>query len=126
MYRNFNEEPTRPYRALQVWQILISKASNRQLTTYKELQNIIEYGGAGVFAQILGHIMNYCEKNSLPPLTVLVTNSRTGAPGDGLTTTQDVDASREVVFNFSWFQVIPPTPAELAAAFNSAPHVNQP
>jgi hypothetical protein len=120
MYKTFDKERTRPYRALQLWQILIAKAANRQVATYGELERIVGYKGAGVFAQTLGHIMHYCQQNGLPPLTALVVKKTTGLPGHGLTTRENLDAGREEVFRCGWFRVIPPTPAQLGDAYAKA------
>lgn len=109
----FDDEPNRtwPHRAQQIWQILISYASNKQLVTYGELADIIGFGGAGVLAHPLGHIMNYCQKNELPPLTSIVINQESGAPGVGLTAIQEynsLDLARIDVFHYEWYKIIPP------------------
>jgi hypothetical protein len=44
MHRTFDQERTRPYRAWQLWQILIAKAANRQVATYGELGRICDRG----------------------------------------------------------------------------------
>ncbi|BAZ87656.1 hypothetical protein [Dolichospermum compactum] len=41
MHKTFNDNPTHPKRALQIWQILISKAANRQTLTYGMLAKTI-------------------------------------------------------------------------------------
>ena len=117
MYKTFDDNPTRPSRAQQLWQILVAKAANRQVTTYGELEKILGYKGAGVFAQTLGHIMYYCQEQGLPPLTAVVVKKKTGLPGKGLKTTNDADASREEVFGHQWFRVVPPSPRELSEAY---------
>ncbi len=117
MAQTFDAKPSRPYRALQIWQILISKAANRQVATYEELKKILGYKGAGVFAQTLGHIMYYCDQNGLPPLTALVVKKDKGVPGTGLTTPKDLNAQREEVFPYKWFRDIQPTPEELKQAY---------
>lgn len=71
-------------RAVQIWQVLTGLAHTRRTTTYKELAGILGYKGAGVLGRQLGHIMFLCDQNKLPPLTVLVVNSETGLPGEGL------------------------------------------
>jgi hypothetical protein len=115
MVKYFKDNPNRPDRALQVWQILIGKARNRQTMTYGMLAEMLDYGGAGVFAQILGHIMFYCQDVGLPPLTVLVVNEHTGLPGEGLTGA-DLNADREAVFDYDWYAIWPPTPDDLSEA----------
>lgn len=117
MVPKFDDERSRHYRALQIWQILISKAANRQVATYQELEKILGFKGAGVFAQILGHIMYYCDQNDLPPLTALVVKKDKGVPGAGLRTSKDINAQREEVFRYEWFRDIPPTPAQLKDAY---------
>lgn len=120
MYVSFAEKPTRPSRAQQLWQILVSKASNRQVTTYGELEKIVGYKGAGVFAQTLGHIAFYCQQDGLPPLTAIVVTKKTGLPGDGMPATKNLNSSREEVFRFEWFKVVPPTPSQLSDAYSKA------
>lgn len=119
MVRKFSDESNSPERALQVWQILIGKAHNRQTITYIDLAKIIGYNDARPVINLLHHLMNYCEQNGLPPLTAIVVNKGTGAPGKGLRTTTDVDADREEVFNFDWYMLVPPTPDQLRRAVNS-------
>ena len=117
MVRTFDYRPSHPKRALQVWQILISKATNRQTLTYIQLAHLLGFQGAGILAPILGHVMRYCKQHQLPPLTVLVVNQKSGLPGTGLTTPEDLHAEREQVFNFNWFKVYPPSPRELEASY---------
>ena len=56
---------------------------------------------AGTLAQPLGHLMHYCRRHGLPPLTVIMVNQKAGLPGQGLTTT-NLNADRETVFGFNW------------------------
>jgi putative restriction endonuclease len=116
MVRKFSDEPILPLRALQIWQILISAAHNRQILTYGMLAGMLGYEGAGVLAQPLGHIMYYCQQNKLPPLTILVVNQDTGLPGEGLTGA-DLNADRESAFRYDWYSIIPPTPEEFREAY---------
>jgi len=82
MIKKFDDNPVNASRAVQIWQILISKAHNRQTITYGILADLLGFKGAGVFAYKLNHIMNFCIQNNLPHLTVLVVNKETGKPGD--------------------------------------------
>ncbi len=116
MVNKFSDNPTHPLRALQIWQILIGTAKNRQILTYGILADMLGYKGAGVFAQPLGHIMYYCQQNELPPLTIIVVNQDTGIPGTGLTGA-DLSADRESVFRFDWYGLVPPTPEDLKMAY---------
>jgi hypothetical protein len=98
---------TRSERAMQVWQILISAAHNRQSLTYGQVAGHLEFEGAGVLSQILDQIMRYCRASKLPPLTCLVVNQESGLPGAGLTTVEDLPREREAVYRKNWFALSP-------------------
>ena len=116
MVRFFEDNATNATRALQIWQILIGKAHNRQTVTYGMLADMLGYRSAGIMSQMLGHIMYYCSKHGLPSLTALVVNQDTGVPGEGLTVA-DLNAEREAVFRYDWYSIVPPTHEELSAAY---------
>ena len=114
MIKHFDDNPSDESRALQVWLILIGKALNRQTVTYEILGNMLGFKGYGVFAGILDHIRIYCILNDLPPLTALVVNKKTGLPGEGLgLSDKDLNAARERIYNYDWYDIIPPTPDQL-------------
>ncbi len=92
----------RSARAMQIWQILISAAHNRQILTYTIVADLIGMG-SGTLAQTLDMIMRYCKRNNLPSLTSLVVNKNTGQPGEGLTTLVELNRDRERVFEYNWF-----------------------
>ena len=77
---------------------------------------------AGVLDKILGHIAFFCkdfEQNSLPPLTSIVVGKRRGTPGKEIPIDRsEVDELRERVYEFDWYNVIPPSLDELLSAFN--------
>lgn len=99
---------TRPERAIQIWQVLISLAHNRQTITYEKLSELIGMGNVAVaLTQPLELLMHYCTNNGLPPLTILVVQKHSGIPGQGLTTIEELNADREEVFNFEWLQLPP-------------------
>ncbi len=118
MVNYFDDDENRhwPERALQLWQILIGKAHNQQLVTYGELRDILGFGGAGVFAQPLGHIAYYCDREDLPPLTTVVIKEDTGEPGDGIPV-KNIHKNRMKVFAYDWYRMIPPTPDEFEEAW---------
>ena len=97
-------------RALQAWQYLIGKAAARQIVQYDELRMLMEYPTSNPLGRILGCIMHYCQQNKLPPLTILVVN-RSGVPGGGFTAEDQVNyhQTREDVFKFPWFRIVPPS-----------------
>lgn len=92
---------------MQVWQILIAAAHNRQTLTYGQVATHLEFDGAGVLSQILDRIMKYCDAKDWPALTCLVVNQVTGLPGDGLTTVTDLSMEREKVYQVNWFALYP-------------------
>jgi hypothetical protein len=97
-------------RAVQAWQYLIAKATNRQLVRYDELADLMGYPDNRPLFHILGFIMWYCSQNSLAPLTGIVVN-KDGTPGPGFTEVarEDLDRKREDVFSTKWFQISPPS-----------------
>ena len=115
MVRYFSKIKTRPARASQIWQILVSKAYNRQTVTYGELMKILGYKGAGVFGDTLAHINYYCKQNDLPPLTVIVVDQETGLPD--FPVDKDMNRARENVYRYPWYNLVPPTFVELESAF---------
>lgn len=84
MVRIFDSIRTREAKTLQIWQILIGLAHNRQIITYKILSKLPGYKEVEVFTQLLDSIMRYCKQNQLLPLTILAVNENTGSPGEGL------------------------------------------
>ena len=122
MIEKFDNNPSNASRAVQIWQILISKAHNRQIITYGILADLLGFGGAGVLAQKLGHIMYFCTQNNLPPLTALVVNNKTGLPeGEGLNKfVSDLNSAREDVFKYNWYALYPPSEKQFDEAWRKA------
>src|SRR5205814_10425774 len=104
-------------RALQAWQYLIAKASNRQIIRYESLRTMMGYSDDRPLFTILAHVMELCSQWGLPPLTVIVVNSD-GTPGAGFTEIPraEFDAQREAVFDYPWFTILPPTIDQFSAA----------
>jgi hypothetical protein len=98
--------------------ILIGQAAERKTLTYEMLSEMLGFErGAGVLSQTLGHIMFWCTQNGLPALTTLVVGKGSGTPGDGLTSVEDREAAREQVFEFDWYDLVPPSVEDLDAAY---------
>lgn len=104
-------------RALQAWQFLIAKATNRQLVSYPDLAAVMSYTDNRPLSTILGHIMYWCGDEGLPPLTIIVVN-QDGTPGPGFTDVPraEFDRKREEVFVYDWFGLVPPSFAQFQAA----------
>lgn len=83
---------------------MISAARNRQILTYEILGDMIGVPPQGL-AGHLGHIMHYCQREELPPLTVLVVQKKSGKPGEGFTTFEDLHRGRERDFAQDWYRL---------------------
>lgn len=117
MVKKFDAIRTRYSRAVQIWQISISLARNRQTITYGMLGEKIGFKGVGVIGPFLDPIMRYCKQNNLPPLTIIVVSETTGSPGEGLTAVRNENLDREAVFNYDWYNLYPPSEADFATLY---------
>jgi hypothetical protein len=110
----FNPSSSEAKRATQAWQILVGCAHNRQTLTYLLLSiKMFGHPAPGVLGSTLGRIAAYCDQNELPQLNVLVVNL-TGMPGESIPlNAADIDATRERVYDTDWYDIVPPTEADL-------------
>lgn len=99
-------------RAVQVYQALIACADERRIITYELLGKKIGVPARSLGA-FLGHIAKHCEKNGLPPLTILAVQTRSGKPGEGFKSFEDLPQDRERVFNYNWYRLRPLTIEDL-------------
>ena len=99
-------------RAIQIYQILIAAAYHRQVLTYEILGKMIGVPSRALACH-LGHLMRYCQRGRLPPLTVLVVQKKSGKSGEGFTTFEDLHRGRERVFAHDWYRMKPLTVADL-------------
>jgi hypothetical protein len=116
--QRFNPTAKHPARAVQAWQILVGKAMNRQTVTYQGLSKLMyQKDAAGVLDNILGHVAFYCIDNKLPPLTAIVVGKWSGTPGADIPIDPNtLDKQREKVYARDWYDIYPPSEAELAEA----------
>ena len=112
--KKFADIRTGAARGLQIWQILIGKAHNRQTITYEKLAVLMGFKkkAAICLPQMLGKIYHYCNNSDLPPLTILVVGKKSGMPGDGMPE-GNRDDLREEVYNYKWYRIVPPSLKEL-------------
>lgn len=118
----FNPSSKHPARALQAWIILVGAAMNRQTLTYEGLSvKMFQRKAAGVLDKILGHVAFYCIEQGLPPLTSIVVGKGRGTPGQDIPLDPAaLDGARERVYAYDWYDEIPPSQDELAAAMKAA------
>ena len=129
MVNRFDDGGAPPYaRSLQVWQLLIGAAANRQTVTYGKLAELMGYEyrfPLPVFAP-LDVVGEYClqyREEGMPMLPVLVVNQDTGIPGEGILRHIDVEvlnSEREGVYDYDWYLVIPPSLDDFAVVHQQA------
>jgi putative restriction endonuclease len=121
-------------RACKTWQILVSLAPHGRLITYEELaKELGTHYRADRF--VLEPIQDYCLKNGLPPLTILVVNKQTNKPGAGFTawSHDNLREGRTEVRNHDWSKESNPfgyaadgtTNEELVSRILTAPDTSQ-
>ena len=101
-------------RAIQIYQILITCAHERRILTYEILGEMVGLPPMSLGAH-LTHLMNWCDTNQLPPITVLVVQKDSGKPGVGFTSFEDLHRDRERAFAHDWFKMKPLTAQDLLA-----------
>jgi putative restriction endonuclease len=101
-------------RAYRAWPILTRCAKKNEPITYGQLALEIGVHHRAI-SFVLGIIQDYCLKQELPPLTILVVNASTKKPGDGFIASDpdDLDVGFAEVHAFSWDDLI--NPFEFAA-----------
>ena len=97
-------------RCLQIWQVLIGCATNRQTIWYSTVTEKLEWS---VPDQGYGHhlrrISKYCKANSLPDLTALIVLKGIGCPPSDKHNRDSWDIDREKVYAKNWYAEPPPT-----------------
>ena len=98
----------RTERAMQIWQILLGAAHNRQTLTYGQIATHLSLGGAGILSQTLDMIHQYCVSQDLPSITCLVVNQESGIPGAGYDPAGGegaLHAIRDDVYRTNWYAI---------------------
>ncbi len=99
-------------RALQIYQVLIAAAHNRQVLDYQIVGSMIGVPARGLGPH-LEHVLHFCKAGRLPCMTAIVVQKRFGDPGDGFPSLKDLHRERERVFAHKWFRMKPVSLADL-------------
>jgi hypothetical protein len=118
----FNPSSSWAQRAQQAWPILVGKAMRRQTTTYHKLSKLMyQTSCPHVLSQPLGHIAYWCQDHSLPGLNLLCVQKASGQPGPGCPPallTCDLKLMHELIYAIDWYDIVPPTVADLDTAWH--------
>ncbi len=106
--------------ARTVWSLLIFAALNRQTLTYQRLSKLIGVPRSGL-GRLLEPIQSYCILSSLPPLTSLVVEARTGRPGDGFIAASSLPQAQAETFAHDWLAHPVPQPDDFQQAIETLP-----
>jgi hypothetical protein len=114
---------TKSERACQIWGILAWAAKNRQSLTYAHLSKLIGGVPPRGLGKYLEPIQSYCILKKLPPLTILVVQTKSGMPGTGFTAASASEYAKAhmKVFRFDWLDHGNPGPEKLEAAVQRHP-----
>ena len=95
------------------WDILVKLTSGKKTITYGEIADEVCAGDARSTTAFLDPIADYCWKNDLPPLTVLVVNKRSCKPSKSfnekwLRPDESVESATAEVWDYDWSRHSPP------------------
>lgn len=90
-------------RAFKAWPILVRKAKSQDTIRYAELSQRINLPHHRPLRFVLSVIQDYCLREKLPPLTILVVDA-SGKPGTGfIACNRDaLQANRKEVYKYPW------------------------
>lgn len=119
MLRRYSQNPDVPNRAQQTYLILIGLARNGKTTTYGEVAAIMGNMPPIAVSYPLKHIMYWCRERELPSITELVLSADRKLPSGGVTPSAQHESEKQKIFEFNWYDVIPPTTEELRQAYTA-------
>jgi hypothetical protein len=102
---------TKHDRAAQFWFLLVFAARTQHVISYDLMERLTGIPRQGV-GDFLGPIQEYCKRNGLPPLTLLVVNEKTGLPSEGFTGAKDIFGAQARVFVYDWLGHRAPPPED--------------
>lgn len=93
-------------RAYRAWPVLTAAARRGNTITYGELATALGIHHRAV-RYVLGVVQDYCLREKLPPLTILIVNQGEGVPGAGFIAwdVDDLQAGMSRVFHYNWEQL---------------------
>ncbi len=95
------------------FRILVSCAMRGETITYVDLGRMVHISQLHI-GKRLRPIRDYCERNKLPRLIVLVVEQHSGKPGKSYPYQREsIPADREAVFGYDWLDVVLPSIEEL-------------
>lgn len=90
----------------EAWPILVAHARSTERLFYKDLALALGYKTPKVSRAALWSIQDFCIEKGLPPLTSIVVNKTTGAPGAGFKLgSATLDDAQQRAFAFDWSSV---------------------
>jgi hypothetical protein len=90
------------------YQLLTQLAARQQKISYQEAKKIIGFSDMKELFASLNEILEFCKKERIPPLHVLVVSEKTGFPGPGVTDRNDFDRQWNSIFDHIWHRIVPP------------------
>ena len=106
--------------ALAFWSVLTLSATKRQTVTYQLLSQLIGVPRNSL-GRLLEPIQSYCILSSLPPLTSIVVEARTGVPGDGFIAASNLPQAQADTFAHDWLNQPVPRPQDFQKAMDTLP-----
>ena len=103
-----------------IWPLLVFAAQNRRVLTYDLLGRLIG-APATDLGRFLEPIQSHCILKSLPPLTSLVVDARTGLPGEGFIAADNLPQAQADTFLFDWLAEPVPSREDYREAVRQLP-----
>ena len=94
---------------IEVYEILVSTATDRGTTHYKYIGDQVGASARAVDGLYLVPIYEYCKANNFPNLTSIVVKKGTDEPGAGWASKRTLKSDRVEVYAFPWRDYASPT-----------------
>jgi hypothetical protein len=110
---------TRPEIAAKAWPVLVERAKAGKPIAYSELGDEIGFP-AYFLGPVLEYILRYCKLKNLPQLQSIVVSKAIGKATDWGSDDPSSLSPHTAIYDYDWSRIVPPTAAELDAAFKQA------